>query len=163
MLPTLIVVVHVWTVLWLAAGIIGRDVCYWQAAHTDDLAALRTMAGLGGTFERAMVRPATFVVLATGLIAAWVRGWPILGFLQGGTVNWVLVALLIYLSVIPVIVFVFLPRGRVYRTALEAAVARGAVTPELKAALHDPLVAAARSYEFVMIAALVLLMILRPF
>ena len=163
MLTTLLVVVHVWAVLWLVAGIVGRDVCYWQAGRANDLAALLTVAQLAGTFERAMVRPATFVVLITGLIAAWARGWPILGFLQGGTANWVLTALLIYLSVIPLIVFVFLPKGRVYRKALKEAVARDEVTPELGAAINDPLVGAARAYEIVMDGALVFLMLTRNF
>lgn len=160
---SLLVVLHIWTVLWLVAGIVGRDVCYRQAGRTDDLAALRTLADLGGTFERAMVRPATFVVLLTGLIAAWARGWPILGFLQGAPVNWVLASLLIYLSVIPVILLVFIPRGRVYREALEAATDRGEVTPALRAALNDPVVAAARAYEIAMIATLVYLMFTKPF
>ena len=163
MLSGLLVVVHVWTVFWLVAGILGRDTCYWHAGRADDLAALRTLTGLGGVFERAMVRPATFVVLLTGLVSAWVRGWPILGALQGGAVNWVLTALLLYLTVIPLIVLVFLPKGRVYRRALEEATARGVVTPELRASIRDPLVAAARAYEVAMIGALAFLMITKPF
>ena len=163
MLNGLIVVLHVLAVLWIASGIIGRDVCYWRAARTDDLATLRALAGLGGVFERTMVRPATFVVLLTGLIAAWARGWPILGFLQGAGVNWVLAALVIYLSVIPLIMFVFIPKGLVYRKALEEANAEGRVTPALRAALEDPVVGAARVYEMAMIAALVWLMVMKPF
>jgi hypothetical protein len=109
------------------------------------------------------VRPATFIVLLTGLIAAWQRGWPILGFLQGGAENWVLAALLVYLSIVPVIVFVFLPRGHIYRRALETATALGAMTPELRAAINDPFVRAARAYEILMVAVLVLLMVAKPF
>ena len=163
MLPTLIVTFHVLTVFWLVAGIIGRDVCGRQAARASDLASLRTLAGLGSLFERTMVRPATFIVLLTGLWAAWLRGWPILGSLQGGGTNWVLVALLVYLSVIPVIIFVFIPRGRVYQRALEDAHVKGEITPALRAALLDPAVAAARTYELVMVATLVWLMVARPF
>jgi hypothetical protein len=160
---TLLVVVHVWAVFWLGAGTVGRDACYFHAARAQDLPALRTLAGLGGIFDRAFVRPATFVVLVTGLIAAWIRGWPVLGFLQGANVNWVLVALLIYLSVIPLIVFVFLPKGRVYRRILGEAEARGEVTPQLRRAIEDPLVGAARVYEIVMIGVLAFLMVARPF
>jgi hypothetical protein len=114
MLAGIAVVVHVLFVFWLVAGVVGRDVCYRQAERATDLSALRTMVGLGSRFELTMVRPATFAVLVAGLIAAWARGWPILGFLQGAAPNWVLAALLIYLSIIPVIVFVFIPRGRIY-------------------------------------------------
>lgn len=163
MLPALTVVVHVLTVFWLVGGILGRDTCYAEAGRADDLAALGTLAALGGVFDRVMVRPATFVVLLTGLVAAWQRGWPILGFLQGGSVNWVLAALLVYLSAIPLIFLIFLPKGRVYRKTLEEANQRGVVTPALRAALKDPVVGAARGYEIVMVGVLAWLMITTPF
>jgi len=63
---------------WLVAGVVGRDTCWAQAARADDLTSLRALAALARIFERAMVRPATFTVLLTGLVAAWMRGWPIL-------------------------------------------------------------------------------------
>ena len=163
MLPTLLVVVHVWTVLWLVAGVVGRDTSYWHAGRAEDLASLRTMARLGGIFDRTMVRPATFAVLLTGLLAAWRRGYPILGFLQGGSINWVLAALALYLTFVPLVFVVFLPKGRIYRKALAEATTRGDVTPELRAAINDPWVGAARGYEVVMIGVLAFLMIVRPF
>ena len=100
MLSALAVVIHVLMVFWLVAGILGRDTVYRQAARTTDLAKLRHYVELGGIFELRMVRPATSAVFIAGLIAAWARGWPILGFLQGGTVNWVLTAIVIYLSIV---------------------------------------------------------------
>src|SRR5262249_60280151 len=115
--------------------------------------------GPGRVFEVRLVRPFTGYVLLAGLLAAWLRGWPILGFLQGGKSNWVLAAILIYLTLIPLIVFVFLPRGRVFRRAYDEAIARGQVTPELTAALSDRWVWAARGYEWVMIATLAFLMV----
>jgi len=163
MLPGLVVVLHVLAVFWLVAGVIGRGACHGQARRSNDLNALRTLMGMGSFFELAMVRPATFVVLLTGLTAAWLRGWPILGFLQGGGVNWVLASLVIYLSIVPVIVFVFLPRARVFHAALEDATAAGQITPGLRAALADPMVAAARSYEIAMAVTLAYLMIQKPF
>ena len=163
MLSGLLVVLHVVAVFWLVAGIIGRLTCYRQAARADDLVKIRTFSELGGLFELSMVRPATFAVLITGLLAAWLRGWPILGFLQGGSVNWVLAALVTYLSIVPVIVFILFPRSRVYRAALEEATVAGQITPRLRAALHDPLVAAARGYEIAMTLTLLYLMVLKPF
>jgi len=160
---SLVVVAHVLSVFWLVGGVIGRDTCWGRAAHADELGSLETIAGLAAVFDRVMVRPATFVVLLTGLGAAWSRGWPILGLFQGGTANWVLAALLVYLSIIPVIVFVFLPRGLAYRKALEEAKARGTVTPELRATIRDPAVGAARGYEMAMITVLAWLMIAKPF
>jgi len=162
-LSVLAVWIHVLFVFWLVAGIVARGRCYALAVRTDDLPRLTALVELGGHFERNMVRPATFAVLVAGLIAAWARGWPIFGFLQGGSFNWVLVSLVIYLSIIPVIVFVFIPRGKVFRAALEEARNLGTVTPRLRSALRDPAVAAARAYELVMIALLTAFMLMRSF
>jgi uncharacterized membrane protein len=162
-LSALMVVLHVFAVFGLVAGIVGRAICHTRAQRADDLPTLRVSAELGNFFERTLVRPVSLVVLVTGLGAAWARGWPILGFLQGHPVNWVLAALAIYLTIIPVIVFVFLPRARVYEHALVQASAQGTVTPALRAALDDPAVRAARIYEMAMIGALTWLMVAKPF
>lgn len=162
-LSALPVWIHVLIVFWLVAGILARGRCYALAARTEDLERLKFLIEMGGHFEQTMVRPATFAVLVAGLIAAWVRGWPILGFLQGGGSNWVLVSLVIYLSIIPVIVFVFIPRGKIFRAAFDEAKALGQVTPRLKAALGDPVVAAAHSYELLIVAVITALMVTRSF
>ena len=159
----LLVVAHVLSVFWLVAGVIGRAASHGRAAGSEDLHTLRTLMGMGSFFELAMVRPATFAVLLTGLVAAWLRGWPILGFLQGAGVNWVLVSLVIYLSIVPIIIFIFLPRARVYHAALEEATAAGQITPRLRAAMADPLVAVGRGYEIAMAVTLAYLMIQKPF
>jgi hypothetical protein len=119
--------------------------------------------GLSNVFDFTLVRPISLFVLLTGLAAAWARGWPILGVLQRAPINWVLAALLIYLTIIPLIVFVFLPRARAYEHALAEASAQGTVTPALRAALDDPAVRAARVYVLVMIAVLTWLMVAKPF
>ena len=163
MIAALSVVLHVLLVFLLVGGMLGRDLVYARAARSRDLAEIRALMGLGHVFEMRLVRPFTGYVLLAGLVAAWLRGWPILGFLQGGKSNWVLAAILIYLTLIPLIVFIFLPRGRVFRAAYDEALARGQVTPQLTAALRDPWVRAARGYEWVMIAVLAFLMVTKPF
>jgi hypothetical protein len=63
----------------------------------------------------------------------------------------------------PLVPLIFLPRGRAFAAALDDARQRGSVTPELTAAFHDPMVAFARTYEIVVIAIVIALMILKPF
>lgn len=162
-LSGLVVWIHVLSVFWLVAGIVGRDRCLKLAGATDDLNRLVWLVEMGGGFERTMVRPATFVVPLAGLSAAWARGWPVLGFLQGSSVNWVLVSLLIYLTIIPLVLFVFIPRGRIFRAALEEAISLGRVTPRLKAGLDDRAVTAARAYELTMIVVITAIMVTRSF
>lgn len=163
MLGSISVVLHVLSVFWLVAGIVGRDACWWHAARAADMGTLRTIAALASFFDRRAVQPATFVVLVTGLAAAGLRGHSLFGFFRGEGPVWPFTALIIYLSIIPVIVLVFLPKGRVYRAVLAEAESRGEVTARLRAVIADPAVMAARGYEFAMIAVLSFLMISKPF
>lgn len=163
MIGLLIEWIHILSVLWLVAGTAGRGACTGLAGRTDDINSVRTLMQAASAFEMKMVRPASLFILVTGLITARMGGWPILGFLQGASVNWVLAALVIYLTIIPVIVFVFLPRGRVYHKALQDAGARGAVTAELRAALHDPAIRSARLYEILILLVVTFLMVVKPF
>ena len=163
MIGVIAVVVHVLTVLWLVAGIVARDVCWWHAARAKDLATLRPIASIASFFDRRAVQPGSFVVLLTGLAAAGMRGYKIFAFARGEGPAWPITAVLIYLSIIPLIVFVFLPKGRFYRAALADAESRGELTARLRASIEDPAVVAARGYEFVMIVVLVYLMVAKPF
>jgi hypothetical protein len=63
----------------------------------------------------------------------------------------------------PLVPLVFLPRGKVFDAALADAEAAGEVTPALTAAFHDPAVAAARWYELGVVAAIIVLMVTKPF
>lgn len=110
-----------------------------------------------------MVRVPSVVVLVLGFLTAWLRGPPILGVLQGGTVNWLLVALVLYLTLVSLIVGVFLPRGRVFDRTLQDARVQGRVTPALAAAFADPVVAAAHAWELVVIGLVIVLMVTKPF
>jgi hypothetical protein len=159
-LGILIVVVHVLTVFLLVGGIMGRDVTYWQAARATDLSRIRHYVDLAHVFEL-LVRAMTGWVFLAGLGAAWARGWPILGLHHGP--HWVLAAMLIYLTIIPWIVFVFVPSGKAFRAALADAILKNDVTPALKASLNDPKVNAGRLYELTMVVVLTWLMIARPF
>ena len=160
---TWIVLLHVLSVFVLVTGILGRFVTLRQAARTDDIHALKAKIEVSRIFELYMVRRGSLVVLVTGLAAAWARGWPILGILQHSPINWVLVALVTYLTIIPWIVFVLLPRSIKFEALLAEAERAGAVTPALRAAMADPLVAWARRYEIAMILFLTYLMVSRPF
>jgi len=89
-LAGLVVVLHVLAVFLLVGGIVARDTLYGRAARSDDLAAIAGLVANGALFE-GLVRASSGAVLVLGLAAAAARGWPILGFLQGAPVNWVLV------------------------------------------------------------------------
>jgi hypothetical protein len=121
------------------------------------------LVGLAGCFEKQMVIPGSTVVFLVGLVTAWLQGWPILGFFQGGTSNWVLASVVLYLSLVPVIIWIFTPRGKIFDRALQAAQTQEIVTPELTTAFTDKVVAAAHTYELFAVALIIVLMVTKPF
>ena len=163
MFALVIKLVHIFGGIALICGLIGRGMTMRKAQHTADVRVVVQLTELAGWFERWLVIPSSWVILLFGLIAALLNGWPLLGFLQGAQANWLLVSLVLFLSIIPVIVFIFLPRGKVFQQALEEAQHRGSVTPSLQAAFTDRLVALAHMYELVVVFLIVILMITKPF
>jgi hypothetical protein len=85
------------------------------------------------------------------------------GALQGESQNWLLVSNILFVVGMILVPAVFIPRGKRFRPLLDAALAQRRMTPELKAALNDPVVRAAHNYEIAMMIVLVALMTLKPF
>jgi hypothetical protein len=160
---TLLVVLHVFAAIATVAGVIGRDICSAQLARSEDLKTFLVLSDLTGRFEQVLVRPPSLVLFATGILLAFLQGYPLLGFLQGGAVNWLLVSNLLVLSIIGLIIFVFIPRDRVYSAALEDSKARGEITPALRATFSDPVLVWAHRWENLAGLAVIFLMIVRPF
>jgi hypothetical protein len=154
---------HVAAAMWMVTGIIGRTVVLAKAGRSADIHEVRTLLPLSTIFEKSMVIPGSSAVLIAGLVTAWAEGWPVLGFIQGGSANWVLAALLLYLTTIPLIIFVFTPRGKVFEAAFQEAVKQERITSELSMAFNDPAVRAAHRYELAILVVIVALMVLKPF
>jgi len=158
-------VIHALTGILLVAGLLGRWVALSQAEHAargGELSAVQGLLRASSVFERIVI-PAFAAVLVLGLLTAWSYGYPLLGSLQGRGGNWLPVSLLLYLSTIPLVPLVFLPKGRQFGAALDEAVAMSRVTPALVAAFGDPRVRAAHVYEFAAVVVVLVLMLSRPF
>ena len=158
----LLKVTHAVIGVWIIGALLGRWVTLGQAGRTSDITAVHTLLGLSDRFEWMVIRLPT-LVLVLGIGTAIAQGRAFLGPLQGASVDWLFASLLLYLSVIPVIPLVFLPRGRVFAAALEEATAEGRVTDRLTAAFHDPVVFAGHVYEIAAIVGVFVLMITKPF
>jgi Predicted integral membrane protein (DUF2269) len=157
--------VHALTGILLVAGLLGRWVALAQAertARTDELPAVRALLRAGSVFERIVI-PSSAAVFGLGLLTAWSLGYPLLGSLQGGRGNWLPVSIVLVLGIFLLVPTVFIPRGRLFGLALDEAVARDRVTPELVAAFGDPLVRAAHIYELAAAFVVLVLMLSRPF
>jgi hypothetical protein len=89
--------------------------------------------------------------------------WPILGFLQGSSQNWLLVSnilLVIMLSLIPIL---FVPHNKKVQALLQTAFAKDSVAPELTATLDDQRNKIAHYAEEIIILVIAALMVLKPF
>ena len=155
-------VLHAVLGVWIIAALVGRWVTLHRAAESSDLAAVHTLLGLSDRFEVWVIR-IPGIVLVLGIATAVVQGRAFLGPLQGVPVDWLFVSVLLYVSIIPWIPLVFLPRGRLFGAALAEADARGMVTPELTAAFRDRVVFTGHVYELAAIIGVFILMIAKPF
>lgn len=158
----IVVLIHALIGVLFIAGLIGRWLILGAAARAKELPAMKTLAAASGPFERIVIVTSTFVLLF-GLIAAFLAGRSVLGPLTSGSVDWLFASLVLYLSVLPLIPLVFLPRGRVFEAAMTVADEQGHVTPELRAAWGDPIVRAAQVYELGVVTIVLILMLSKPF
>jgi hypothetical protein len=102
-------------------------------------------------------------VTVIGVILAVIAGYPIFGFLQGASQNWLLVANILLVTAMGLVPTVFVPRGKKFEPALQSALAEGRITPGLRAAIDDPVVKLAHLYEQVSVIIVVALMVFKPF
>ena len=158
-----LVFLHITSAIVMIAGLIGRELNRRQARNSDDIVTFVALMKASGRFESLLVIPGSNALLVFGIIVSLLGGWPLFGFLQGSASNWLLVSVILTLATIPLIVFVFLPRGRVYEKALEAAVARGQVTGDLKAAMDDKTVRNGHVIEALLVGVVLFLMVAKPF
>jgi hypothetical protein len=154
---------HILGAFWLIAGLLGRWMTFAQARRAADILPATALLRLSERFEQLMVIPGSQAVLVLGLLAAWLGGHPLLGVLQGARANWLLASLVLSISMIPIVALLLAPRRKLRRLALEDAMARGALTAELRAALDDRIVLGSRSAEMMITGAILVLMVLKPF
>jgi hypothetical protein len=156
-------VLHVFAAFWLVCGVVGRGVTFSQAGRAADVHSAYALLQASELFERRMVIPGSMTVLIFGLLAAWQQGWPILGLFQGAATNWLVVSLLLYLALLIPLPLFLIPRRKVRAAAAKDALAAGAITPALTAALHDRGVFLFRTGELVIMAVIIYLMVAKPF
>jgi Predicted integral membrane protein (DUF2269) len=157
-----VVLVHALIGILFVAGLVGRWIVLGLAERATELPAMRTLTAAAGPFERIVIVGSMLVFLA-GILAAFMGGRSVLGPLAGGSIDWLFLSLVLFISIIPLVPLVFLPRGRVFEAALSVAETEGRVTPELRIAWRDPVVRAAHVYELAAVTVVLILMLSKPF
>lgn len=155
---------HVLAAFWFISGLVGRDFAFWRAGKATDVRVVHALLQVSDFFERYAVIPVSMAVLLFGLIVTWMQKWPLFGFLQGSTSNWLLVSFILFVGISAVIGPLGLGARRKERTrAVEEALAQETITLRLMAALHDRVVLRFRAVEFMIVVVILILMVIKPF
>ncbi len=89
-------------------------------------------------------------------------GWPVLGFLQGATNNWLLLSKIVVIAILVVVFGIFVPGNRKLEPLIQAAQEQGQVTPELRQALDNKVIKWAHFFEEAAVIAIIALMVFKP-
>jgi uncharacterized membrane protein len=162
-LELLVKLIHILSSVALITGITGRQLTRAFAGKAEDISTFNSFLELSKRFENLFVIPGSLLVFLVGIIISLLRGWPLLGFIQGSTSNWLLVSLILYLLSFLMVIFVFKPRGKIFRANLNDALARNKLTNELIQSFKDKVVRAAHLTEFILIGIVMYLMVMKPF
>jgi len=154
---------HIVAVIVMVGGIFARQLVRAIAKKSDDPKVIASLTQVVGRLDRSMVIPGSNLVIVLGVIVALMLKWPIFGFLQGASQNWLLLSNILLLAAMVMVPTIFLPHNRKVESLLQAALAEGRVTPELRAVLHDKTNRLAHGVEEIIVVLIAALMVLKPF
>jgi len=154
---------HIASAIWFIGGVVARQIVRAYAKRTDNVQRFAIMSEAAGRIESTMVLPGNFAVIVFGVIYGLMIHAPILGFLQGQARNWLLVSNLLLLIGFFNVPLVFIPKGKLFDIALKDALAKGQMTPELRAQMDDQTVRIVHFIELAALGVITILMVFKPF
>ena len=154
---------HIASAIWFIGGVVARQIVRAYAKRTEDVQRFAVMSEAAGRIESTMVIPGNFAVILFGVIYGLMIGAPILGFLQGASHNWLLVSNILLLLGFFNVPLVFIPKGKLFDIALQDALAKGQMTPELLAQMDDQTVRIVHFIELASLGLITFLMVFKPF
>jgi uncharacterized membrane protein len=155
--------IHIIAVTITIGGMFARQLVRSIARKSSDLNTVASLTQATTRIDRTMVIPWSNVILIVGIILAVMLKWPIFGFLQGASQNWLLVSNILLIIMLALIPTVFIPHNKKVEAVLQAALSAGAITPELTETLNDKKNIRAHYAEEVIILLIAALMVLKPF
>lgn len=155
--------VHIIAVAITVGGMFARQLVRAHANKSEDVKLIASLTHLAIRIDRLMVIPWSNVMIVMGIILAIMSKWPVFGFLQGATQNWLLVSNILLFFLMLIIPTVFVPYNKKLESILQPALAEGRVTPELAAILDDRRNKLSHLIEEVFMLTVAALMVLKPF
>jgi len=154
---------HILAVVMMVGGMFARQLVRGIAKKSEHVKVIASLTQVAGRLDRAMVIPGSNLVLVFGIILALMLKWPIFGFLQGASQNWLLVSNILLILAMVLVGTVFIPYNKRLDSIIQAALAEGRISPELSAALDDQTNRLAHLMEEVGVLVIAALMVLKPF
>jgi len=154
---------HILAVVMMVGGMFARQLVRGIAKKSADVKVIKSLTQIAMRLDRAMVIPGGNFVLIFGVILALMLKWPIFGFLQGASQNWLLVSNILLILTMVLVATVFIPYNKRLESIIQTALAEGRVTPELTAALNNQTNQLAHHAEETIILIITALMVLKPF
>jgi uncharacterized membrane protein len=154
---------HVAAVAVTIGGMFARQLVRSLAKKSDNIHETAALTRAAIRMDRGLVIPSSNIMVVMGIILAVMLKWPIFGFLQGATQNWLLVSNILLIAMMVMIAGIFIPHNKKVDALLNSALAEGKVTPKLRAALNDNTNQLAHLVEEFVILLIAALMVLKPF
>lgn len=154
---------HIVAVIVMVGGIFARQLVRSIAKRSDDPKVIASLTQVAGRLDRSMVIPGGNLVVLLGIVLALMLKWPIFGFLQGASQNWLLVSNILLVLIMVLVPTVFLPHNKKVESLLHSALAEGRVMPELRSLLNDQTNRWAHYAEELIVVVVAALMVLKPF
>ena len=154
---------HILAVVMMVGGMFARQLVRGIAKKSADVKFIESLTQIAMRLDRAMVIPGGNLVLVFGVVLALMLKWPIFGFLQGASQNWLLVSNILLILTIFLVAGVFIPYNKKLEAIIQTALAEGRVTPELTTALNNQTNQLAHYAEEAIVVLIAALMVLKPF
>jgi uncharacterized membrane protein len=154
---------HIIAVTITIGGMFARQLVRGFAKKSEDVQVVAALTKVAVRIDRAMVIPWSNIMILMGVILAVMQKWPIFGFLQGASQNWLLVSNLLLVVMMVLIPSVFIPHNKKVEALLQTALTQGRISTDLTAALNDKVNKLAHYAEEAIVLIVAALMAMKPF
>jgi uncharacterized membrane protein len=155
--------IHILAVTITIGGMFARQLVRGIAKKNDDVKNVAILTHVAVRIDRTLVIPWSNIIFLMGIILAVIQKWPILGFLQGASQNWLLASNILLIIMLALIPTMFIPHNKKVESILRSALTEGRVTSELSDALDDKKNKLAHHAEEIIVLVIAALMVLKPF
>jgi hypothetical protein len=141
----------------------ARQLIRGLAIKSNEINTIAALTQAAVRLDRALIIPGSNIMILMGIVLAVIQKWPIFGFLQGASQNWLLASNILLVVMIVLIPTIFIPHNKKVESLLHTALTENRITAELTTALNDQRNKQAHLLEEAIVIIVAALMVLKPF